>query len=195
MQWDTVLPMVMATRGVETKMAWYCCAERSWRTQAASASGEEGDDVAARGLDGAVEASPEGEGEGLLLGAGHALVDAHVVVEGFGGVAWGQVVPPLQAHPDVDGFGVLQADVGDALARLPGPAAGLGVEEGNADENDGLRGEAVEEEGGAGDISAEGCDGRDLDYRVEVGADGFLYAGDLICGEGVEQLLADRLWD
>ena len=42
--------------------------------------------------------------------------------------------------------------------------------------------------------SAEGCDGRDLDYRVEVLADGFLYAGDLICGEGVEQLLADGLW-
>ena len=61
--------------------------------------GEEGDDVAARGLDGAVEASPEGEGEGLLLGAGQALVNADVVVEGFGGMAFGRVLP-VQAHPD-----------------------------------------------------------------------------------------------
>ena len=114
-----------------------------------------------------VEASPEGEGEGLLLGAGHALVDADVVVEGFGGVAFGRVAP-FQAHPDVDGFGVLQADAGDALAGLPGPTASLGVEEGNADEDDAFRNEAVEEEGGAGDTSAEGSDGRDLDYRVEV---------------------------
>ena len=36
----------------------------------------------------------------LLLGAGHALVDADVVVEGFGGVAFGRVAP-FQAHPDV----------------------------------------------------------------------------------------------
>ena len=154
--------------------------------------GEEGDDVAAGGLGVCVEPSPEGEGEALLLGAGHALVDADVVVEGFGGVAFGRVAP-FQAHPDVDGFGVLQADAGDALAGLLGPPASLGVEEGNADENDAFRREAVEEEGSAGDISAEGCDGRDLDYRVEVLADGFLYAGDLTCGEGVEQLLADRL--
>ena len=46
---------------------------------------------------------------------------------------------------------MLQADVGDALAGLLGPPAGLGVEEGNADENDAFRNEAVEEEGGAGD--------------------------------------------
>ena len=140
-----------------------------------------------------VEPSPEGEGGALLLGAGHALVDAHVVVEGFGGVTFGRVAP-FQAHSDVDGFGVLQADIDDALAGLPGPTASLGVEEGDADENDAFRNEAVEEEGGAGDTSAEGCDGRDLDYRVEVLADGCLYAGDLICGEGVEQLLADGLW-
>lgn len=155
--------------------------------------GEEGDDVAAGRLGVSVEPSPEGEGGGLLLGAGHALVDADVVVEGFGGVAFCWVAP-LQAHPDVDGFGVLQADAGDALAGLAGPTASLGVEEGNANENDALRSETVEEEGGAGDASAKGCDGRDEDYLVEVRADGSLYAGDLICGEGVQQVLAGGRW-
>ena len=75
---------------------------------------------------------------------------------------------------------------------LLGPPAGLGIEEGNADEDDAFRNEAVEEEGGAGDISAEGCDGRDLDYRVEVLADGLLYAGDLICGEGGRAVACQR---
>ena len=127
MQWPAWLPMVIATRGVadEDGLQSDPARGRSW-TQASSSFREKVNDVGAgcRGI--AVHACPEGDGEGLLLGAGQAVVDTRRCSRGFRRLVPSPAPLPFEAHADEDGVRVFQAQgIDDALAGGGFPSAGL----------------------------------------------------------------------